>query len=132
VGFLRRRDGRVVSPWVVRLAAAALLTAAFGYTPLHLYKRSGFEKYLQLRSDLDRLNGKNEVLAAQVESLSRDVLLLRDDPRIVEQVARHEVGWVKPGEIVVDWSSGSTDPKGSGLEQRASAATASPGAGSVR
>ena len=42
-------------------------------------------------------------MRAENERLSREVEALRTDPRVLEQVARADMGWVKPGEIIFDF-----------------------------
>jgi cell division protein FtsB len=50
------------------------------------------------------LRGRNAELRAENERLVREAAALRDDLGAVERVARAELGWVRPGEIVVDLS----------------------------
>ena len=85
-----------------RGAAAALLVVALGYIPYHLYARSGLARTIELRRDLRSLRARNAQLAADNERLSREAEALRVDPAALERVARAELGWVRPGEIVVD------------------------------
>lgn len=83
---------------------ALLLALACGYTPYHVYARSGLAKYLELERDLHTLQAHNARLRSQIEKMSAEVRALRDDPRAVEHVARHELGWVRPGDIVVEFA----------------------------
>jgi cell division protein FtsB len=87
---------------VGRGVAAALVMVALGYIPYHLYARSGLARMLELRRDLRALRARNAQLAADNERLARDAEGLRTDPAALERVARAELGWVKPGELVVD------------------------------
>ncbi len=48
------------------------------------------------------LRARNRELAAENDRLSREAAALRDDPAAIERVARSDLGWVRPGEIVVD------------------------------
>jgi cell division protein FtsB len=77
---------------------------ALGYIPYHVYARSGLARTLVLRRDLQALRARNAQLAAENERLSREAEALRNDPAAIERVARAELGWVRPGEIVVDLS----------------------------
>jgi cell division protein FtsB len=86
----------------LRCAAALLLAATFGYGPYYLYAKSGFARYLQLRRDLAGIQGKNERLRLQVERLAREAFALRGDPHAVERVARADLGWVRPGEVIFE------------------------------
>ena len=93
---------RETKTWVGRVAAAAVVTFALGYIPYHVYARSGLARTLTLRHDLAALRARNRELAAENERLAREAEALRSDPAAVERVARAELGWVRPGEIIVD------------------------------
>jgi cell division protein FtsB len=93
---------RETKTWVGRVAAAAVVTFALGYIPYHVYARSGLARTLTLRRDLTALRAHNRELAAENERLAREAEALRSDPAAVERVARAELGWVRPGEIIVD------------------------------
>ncbi len=101
---MRRENAR--RTWVLRGVAALLLAFTFGYLPYHLYARSGFARTLQLRKDLAVLRAANARLHADIERLSREAEALRSDMRMVERVARAELGWVRPGEVVFDLGGG--------------------------
>jgi cell division protein FtsB len=48
----------------------------------------------RLRSEVARLNEENVQLADQVKAL-------RSDPRLIERIARDELGLARPGEIII-------------------------------
>jgi cell division protein FtsB len=79
-----------------------MVMLALGYIPYHVYARSGLARTLVLRRDLKALRGRNAQLAAENERLAREAEALRSDPDAIERVARAELGWVRPGEIIVD------------------------------
>jgi cell division protein FtsB len=89
-----------------RGAAAALVTVALGYIPYHVYARSGLARTLELGRDLRALHARNAQLAAENDRLAREAEALRSDPGAIERVARAELGWVRPGEIIVDLAPG--------------------------
>ena len=95
---------RGTKTWLGRLGAASLVIFALCYVPYHVYARSGLARTLQLRRDLDVLRTHNAELRAQNERLAREAEALRSDPRAIERVARAEMGWVRPGEVIVDLS----------------------------
>jgi cell division protein FtsB len=99
-----RRDSR--RPWILRGLAAVLLAATFGYVPYHLYARSGYARYLELRRDLTAAKTRNSRLRAENERLAREVDALHTDSRALEHVARADMGWVRPGEILFDFGEG--------------------------
>lgn len=96
---------RGTKTWVGRIGAAALVTFVLGYVPYHVYARSGLARTLQLRQDLAALRARNADLRIDNERLSREAEALRSDPEAIERVARAELGWVRPGEVIVDLSS---------------------------
>jgi len=96
------RRNRIGQTWALRCLAALLLAATFGYGPYYLYARSGFARYLQLRRDLVVTQAKNARLRDEVDRLSREAEALRSDGRAVERVARADLGWVRPGEVIFD------------------------------
>ena len=98
-----RRDTRSGRTWILRGLAAVLLAATFGYVPYHLYARSGYARYLELRRDLAAAKSRNTRLRAENDWLAREVEALRTDSRALEQVARADMGWVRPGEILFDF-----------------------------
>jgi cell division protein FtsB len=75
---------------------------ALGYIPYHVYARSGLARTLELRRDLRALRARNAQLQAENQRLAREAQALREDTAAIERVARTELGWVRPGEIVVD------------------------------
>jgi cell division protein FtsB len=96
-----RRETRT---WVGRATAAVVVMLALAYIPYHVYARSGLARTLELRRDLQALRARNAQLAAENDRLSREAEALRTDPDAIERVARAELGWVRPGEIIVDLS----------------------------
>ena len=92
---------RETKTWAGRLFAAAALACVLAYLPYHLYARSGLARTLALRRDLAALRAHNRELAQENDRLAREAAALRDDAAAVERVARVELGWVKPGELVV-------------------------------
>src|ERR1700759_4290415 len=94
-----RRETRT---WVGRATAAVVVMLALGYIPYHVYARSGLARTLELGRDLRALRARNAQLAADNDRLAREAEALRADPEAIERVARAELGWVRPGEIIVD------------------------------
>ena len=111
---------RGTKTWLGRLGAAVLVMFALGYVPYHVYARSGLARTLQLRRDLDGLRARNADLRGENERLAREAEALRSDPRAIERVARAELGWVRPGEVIVDLSR----PKGAAASLPATTLTA--------
>jgi cell division protein FtsB len=95
-----RRDARKV--WLYRGLGAALLVLTFGYVPYHLYKHSGFARYLERRHEHAYLKAQNARLRSENARLAREADALRSDLRAVEQIARAELNWVRPGEVIFE------------------------------
>jgi cell division protein FtsB len=102
IGTAMSRRNRLGNPWILRVVAALILAAVFGYGPYHLYAHSGLARYLQLRRDVTAMQMKNARLHLENERLARDIQFLRSDARSVERVARANLGWVRPGEVVFE------------------------------
>ena len=93
---------RETKTWAGRLVAAAVVAFVHAYVPYHLNARSGLAKTITHKRDLRALRARNRELAAENDRLEREAEALRDDPAAIERVARADLGWVRPGEIVVD------------------------------
>jgi len=78
------------------------VAVVLAYVPYYLYARSGLAKTITLGRDLTALRARNRELAAENDRLEREAEALRGDPAAIERVARADLGWVRPGEIVVD------------------------------
>jgi cell division protein FtsB len=123
---------RETKTWAGRLLAAAAVASVLAYLPYHLYARSGLARTLALRRDLTALRARNRELSQENDRLAREAAALRDDASAVERVARIELGWVKPGELVVVDDSfriprtGSAPPAMGSVEQGSTSPAASP------
>jgi cell division protein FtsB len=95
---------RGTKTWLGRIGAVTLVMFALGYVPYHVYARSGLARTLQLRRDLAGLRARNAEVRGENERLLREAEALRSDPDAIERVARAELGWVRPGEVIVDLS----------------------------
>jgi len=101
---------RETKTWLGRLVAALAVTVLLGYIPYHVYARSGLARTIALRRDLATLRAHNREVRAENERLAREAEALRGDLGAIERVARAELGWVRPGELVVDLGAGATTP----------------------
>lgn len=61
---------------------------------------SGPEHCSQLEQDLERLRTDNLTIQRANDHLERQNDALRNDPRMIEQVAREELGMIRPGEVI--------------------------------
>lgn len=81
-----------------RWLAAAL---AIGLSLISVADAKGFRRYLRLRQDVRSFSENNRKLAVENQQLAGQIEALRKDPKSVERAAREELGFVKPGEIVL-------------------------------
>jgi cell division protein FtsB len=101
---------RETKTWAGRVLAALVVTSLLAYIPYHVYARSGLARTIALGRDLASLRARNDELSAENERLAREADGLRSDLGAVERVARAELGWVRPGEIVVDLGTAGPSP----------------------
>jgi len=80
-----------------RLAAVVSLALA-GWSAL---EPRGFRRHARLREQAESLARRNHQLATENAALAREIEALRTDPAALERAAREELGFVKPGEIVI-------------------------------
>ena len=80
------------------LAGAALGIAAAG---LLVFGSAGAIRVWQMRQEVEVLEREIQELRAEADRLNRTVDRLREDPALVEQIAREDLGMVRPGEKVL-------------------------------
>ncbi len=66
-----------------------------------LLDEAGLPRHGRLRADLHRLRAQSARLEAENEALQREIEGLRRHPAVIEAAVREELGWVRPGEVVV-------------------------------
>lgn len=62
------------------------------------------KKYFLLRKDLKSISMELEELKAQNKALEEEIHKLKTDKIFLEDVARHEYGFLKDNEVVFDFS----------------------------
>lgn len=80
--------------WLVAGVLALLLLAG-------VFGDKGVLQLWRLRADVEALHRDVQALEAENERLSRAIAELRDDPSVLERIAREELGLVRPGERVL-------------------------------
>lgn len=81
--------------WVALSVAGALVLVSVADS-------RGFRKYLQLQEEAKQLEARNARLREENDRFRREIEALRSDPSAVERAAREELGFIKPGEIVLN------------------------------
>ena len=84
--------------WPLLLVAIA---AALGLWLLTRLVSQGFEEVAQAEAERSALEHRKAELEQRVRDLDATLYALRCDPAAVESMARQELGWVRPGEVVV-------------------------------
>ncbi len=79
--------------WAAGVAAVLVL--------LSLMDSGGFRRSFALSRELADLEEKNRALRERNQALIEEIELLRSDPRAQERAAREELGYVRPGELVL-------------------------------
>jgi len=88
IAFLRQHAKAVLGV----LLALLLIHDIFGEHGF-LAMRRAQKEVAQLQQEIQQLNDENARLADQVKAL-------KTDPRIIERIAREEMGLAKPGELI--------------------------------
>lgn len=81
------------------LLAIALVVAVLAYA--WLLPESGFPTWLRLRQEVTQAEQRIELLERQNHALRDEVVALQRDSFAQERAVREELGWVRPGEILV-------------------------------
>lgn len=81
------------------LLAISLIAAALAYA--WLVPQSGIPTWLSLRAEVTQAEQRIHALQRQNDQLRDEVAALQRDPFAQERAVREELGWVRPGEILV-------------------------------
>lgn len=87
--------------WAARVGLAAALAASLAYVPYRLLDPASARTVAAMRAELERTRARQRELAEQNAEFRRDIDGLRADPRAVEDVARDELGMLRPDEIAI-------------------------------
>ncbi|OGQ78936.1 MAG: hypothetical protein A2289_04060 [Deltaproteobacteria bacterium RIFOXYA12_FULL_58_15] len=63
---------------------------------------SGWTQRQKITDDLERLRAQNAVLEERVTELRQEIKALRQRDEVRERAVRNELGYVRPGEMVVE------------------------------
>ena len=106
--------------WFSRVGFSLCLALALGYLPYRVYRTSGLRRYVELGAELQQLVAGNERIRAEGRRLRAELETFGNadfasEPRparerhalplaVVERAARDELGLVRPGEIVFQFT----------------------------
>lgn len=69
--------------------------------PYHLVGGAGGEQLERMTAELDRTRAQIASRRSDNAELRRDIDALKNDPAAIEDIARRELGMVRPGEVVL-------------------------------
>lgn len=81
-----------------------MLVCAIVAVPLRILAEEGLPRYRALQAEQVDLDAQNERMRREVRDLQREVEALRTDPGAIERIARDELGMVRPGEVIFQFS----------------------------
>ena len=82
----------------------AMLVCAIVAVPLRILAEEGLPRYRALQAEQVDLDAQNDRMRREVRDLQREVEALRSDPGAIERIARDELGMVRPGEVIFQFS----------------------------
>ncbi|MCG8419059.1 MAG: septum formation initiator family protein [Proteobacteria bacterium] len=96
--------------WAARVVLATILATALAYFPYRLLDGSGARKAAELRVQYERTAEACRILAEENTHLRGQIDALKNDVTAIEDIARSELGMVRPGEVIfrIDESPGDT------------------------
>ena len=97
----RRAGDRSPRLWAVRIGAAVALAAAIALMPYHLVGGPSGSQLDRVRADLARTREETAILRERNAELRREIHALRSQPGFIEDIARRELGMVRPGELIL-------------------------------
>jgi len=65
-----------------------------------LYAPNGWMDYRQKIAEFQRLQQENQQIEKENEALMRRITALKSNPRVIEKIAREELGCVRPGDYI--------------------------------
>ena len=87
--------------WILPLG---LLLVAIVSVPVRILAADGLPRHRALEAKREEIRRENERLRREVRALRREVAALRSDPGTVERIARDELGMVREGELIFQFS----------------------------
>lgn len=82
------------------LLAACALAAVLA--DVSIADSAGFRRYARLRGEMRSLETRIAELKASNAQLGREVESVRADPNGLERAAREELGFIAPGEVIIN------------------------------
>jgi cell division protein FtsB len=95
-----------------RFALVIWSVAALGLLAATALDPKGIRRALKLRTEVSELRERNVQAHREHDRLARQVHALRDNPEAIERAVRHELGFIHPGELVLELREGNEVAEG--------------------
>jgi cell division protein FtsB len=98
----KKKTSRPNPVWAfARRRASALLGIALAALLIHdVFGEHGFLAMRRARMEAEKLQQEIQQINADNARLAEEVQALKNDPRIIERIAREEMGLARPGELI--------------------------------
>lgn len=93
-------------PSLRRRTPFILAAAVLGLLGLSAWDPDGLRKVRRLEGEVQRRAGETREIARENARLRREIRALQGEPGALEQAAREDLGYVRPGEIVFKLDEG--------------------------
>lgn len=87
--------------WAMRMGLAVIMALALAYLPYRLLDNASARKAQELREQYQRTMAATSVLAEENLRLRHQIAALKSDVSAIEDIAREELGMVRPGEVII-------------------------------
>ncbi len=95
----------------------ALLAITAVAVPISIARPQGVARMLQLHRELADVERENSALKHDIAKLRVEIRALRDNPSAVEKIARSQLGFVQPNELVFQFDA--PQPQGRSSDKKA-------------
>ena len=85
---------------LLKIVSAVLLCIAATMLPFVIFGENGLPRVRKLTDQVDRIQEKNQAVHWEIMELNREILHFRENPQLIKQVAREELGYVTGDEVV--------------------------------
>jgi cell division protein FtsB len=83
------------------MGLAMVMALALAYLPYRLLDNASARKTHELREQYQRTLSAARVLSEENERLRHQIAGLKSDASAIEDIAREELGMVRPGEVII-------------------------------
>jgi cell division protein FtsB len=85
---------------LLKLVSVVLLCIAALVLPFVIFGENGLPRVRKLEEQVERIRERNRAVQWEIMELDREILEFRENPQLIRQVAREELGYVTSDEIV--------------------------------